>query len=96
MCFRVHCTHVHVHAQCIVPFLIQLSQFRSGTTATGPIDPTDLSQRLSSLPLEDNTEGGGGEEEGESAALFGVNDSRLYACTCTYMYMYIHSAMHVN
>ena len=63
---------------------MQLSQFRSGTTATGPIDPTDLSQRLSSLPLEDNTEGGGGGgEEGESAALFGVNDG---TCRLTCMY----------
>ena len=52
--------------------LLQLSQFRSGAMATGAIDPSDLSHRLSSLPVEDDTEGG--EEEGEGAALFGATD----------------------
>jgi protein transport protein SEC31 len=50
----------------------KLSRFRSGAIATGleagPIDPSDLSQRLSSLPLE------GEEEEGESAPIFGASE----------------------
>ena len=37
----------------------------------GPIDPSDLSQRLSSLPLE------GEEEEGESAPIFGASEGLL-------------------
>ena len=59
-------------------FLFQLSGFRSGAMATGvagPIDPSDLSDRLSSLPLEDG--------EGESAPLFGASEGEL---TSTYMY----------
>jgi protein transport protein SEC31 len=50
----------------------KLSQFWSGAMATGsagPIDPSDLSDRLSSLPLDER------EGEGESAQLFGASDS---------------------
>ena len=59
-------------------FCLQLSRFRSGAIATGsaagPIDPGDLSQRLSSLPLDrEGEEEEEGEGEGESAPLFGAS-----------------------
>ena len=51
----------------------------------GGIDPSDLSQRLSSL---DNGEGEG-EGEGETADIFGTDEGTLhvhcmYICTCIY------------
>ena len=45
------------------------------TGVAGPIDPSDLSDRLSSLPLEDG--------EGESASLFGASEGEL---TSTYVH----------
>ena len=62
------CSLIFHHADLV----LQLSRFRSGAIATGAgkIDPSDLSQRLSTLPLE----GDEGEGEGESAAIFGASE----------------------
>ena len=66
------------------PCLRQLSRFRSGALATvagGSLDPSDLSQRLSSLPPE-------AESEGDSAPLFG--GGRSFTCIHVHtLYMYI-------
>ena len=70
------CTYNIVH-DCFSPLCLrQLSRFRSGALATvagGSLDPSDLSQRLSSLPPE-------AESEGDSAPLFGGGTCRSFTC----------------
>lgn len=84
---------------CAMPPLwwpLQFSAWRSGPVKGegGAIDPTDLSQRLSSLPLGDREEGEEEEEE-EKGGLFGAGSGvYTYMCLCTYTYRAPH--IHVN